>query len=108
MTNPEPVSNYKPLPRRKYNHYFRECRYRVIDFYRIADLFGITDPTLQHIIKKGLAAGKRGSKDFRKDLEEMRDTLNRRLEMLDEDEELLVDQRLGLTDEEKGKWGSDG
>lgn len=83
----EPVSNYKPL-KRKHGHYFRVCRYRVLDFYRIADLFGIHDATLQHIIKKALAAGKRGSKDFRRDLEDMRDTLNRRLEMLDEDEML--------------------
>lgn len=77
------------LSKRKHNHYFRVCRYRVLDFYRIADLFDVTDSTLQHILKKSLAAGKRGAKDLRRDLEDIRDTANRRLEMMDEDEALL-------------------
>ena len=58
-----------------------------IDVYRVLELFEVTDPALQHIIKKALCAGQRGAKDFRKDLEEIVDTGNRRIEMLDEDTE---------------------
>ena len=56
-----------------------------LDPYRIADIYGITDHAVFQAIKKLLAAGKRGNKDFRQDLIEARDAITRRLEMLDED-----------------------
>ena len=71
----------------KHSHYYRLCPYPHIDVYRVLELFEVTDPALQHIIKKALCAGQRGAKDFRKDLEEIVDTGNRRIEMLDEDTE---------------------
>lgn len=72
---------------RKHSHYYRLCPYPHIDVYRVLSLFEVTDPALQHIVKKALCAGQRGVKDFRKDLEEIVDTGNRRIEMLDEDGE---------------------
>ena len=70
-----------------YNHYFKDVRHlQTIDVYRIHQLYGVTDPGLQHAIKKLLVAGGRGAKDRRKDIEEARDTLVRAIEMLQEDE----------------------
>jgi len=61
----------------KHNHYFKPCPYKAIDIYRVLQLFEVTDPCLQHAIKKLLVAGKRGSKDEYKDIQEAIDTLNR-------------------------------
>lgn len=73
---------------RKHAHYFRSVSHLdEIDIYRFLDLFGVTDQALGHAIKKLVAPGGRGAgKDFRKDVQEAIDTLQRRLEMLDEDE----------------------
>ena len=72
---------------RKHAHYFRSVAHlSEIDIYRLLDLFGVTDQALGHAIKKLVAPGGRGAgKDFRKDVQEAIDTLQRRLEMLDED-----------------------
>lgn len=73
---------------RKHAHYFRSVSHLdEIDIYRLLDLFNVTDQALGHAIKKLVAPGGRGAgKDFRKDVQEAIDTLQRRLEMLDEDE----------------------
>lgn len=52
-----------------------------IDVYSVLRLFEVTDPCLQHIVKKALCAGKRGAKDFAKDVQEIADTANRLIEM---------------------------
>lgn len=75
----------KALGIKKHNHYFKDCPYDKVDVYRILDIFNVTDPCLQHLVKKGLCAGKRGHKDFRKDLQDIIDTAQRRIDMLDED-----------------------
>lgn len=70
----------------KHSHYYRDVRHlEQIDVYRVLTLFGVTDPCLQHIIKKALCAGQRGVKDFEKDVQEIADTATRRLQMLAED-----------------------
>lgn len=72
--------------RGKFAHYYRDVRkYKYIDIYRVLSLFGVTDQGIGHAIKKLVVAGGRGAKDFRKDVTEARDTLNRVLEMMDED-----------------------
>ena len=73
---------------RKHAHYFRSVAHlSEVDIYRLLDLFGVTDQALGHAIKKLVAPGGRGAgKDFRKDVQEAIDTLQRRLEMLDEDD----------------------
>lgn len=60
-----------------------------IDVYRVCDLFGVNDPSgcTQHAIKKLLLPGGRGGgKSVRQDLQEAVDTMQRRLQMMDEDE----------------------
>lgn len=71
---------------RKYNHYFKNVAHlEALDVYRVLQLFGVTDPCLQHAIKKLLCAGVRGVKDQSKDIQEAIDALNRSLEMRRED-----------------------
>lgn len=66
----------------KYNHYYKDVSHlERIDVYRVLDLFNITDPTIQHAVKKLLVAGNRGAKDKSKDVHEAIDTLLRFKEM---------------------------
>jgi hypothetical protein len=71
----------------KHSHYFKNVRHLDgIDVYRVLELFNVTDPCLQHAIKKLLCAGKRGAKDEERDVEEAIDTLGRWQDMCREDE----------------------
>jgi hypothetical protein len=65
------------------SHYFIDVsNFKEIDFYVIARLYGITDPNIQHVIKKLLAVGKRnGGKSAKQDIQECIDSLNRKLEI---------------------------
>ncbi len=70
----------------KYPHYFKDVSYlKTVDVYRVLALFNVTDPCIQHTVKKLLCAGDRGDKSMIKDITEARDSLNRHLEMLNED-----------------------
>lgn len=68
---------------RKHNHYFKSVAgLQDVDVYRVLLLFGVTDPCLQHAIKKLLVAGGRGGgKDISRDVQEAADTLARWQEM---------------------------
>lgn len=72
----------------KHSHYHKDVSHlKSIDVYRTLELFGVTDQALGHAIKKLLCAGKRGAgKTFEQDVREAVDTLNRRLQMLAEDD----------------------
>lgn len=71
----------------KHSHYHKDVSHlKSIDVYRVLELFEVTDHTLGHAIKKLICAGKRGSKSFETDVREAADTLNRRLQMLAEDD----------------------
>lgn len=71
---------------RKHNHYFKDVSdLDTIDVYRVLALFNVTDPCLQHAVKKLLVAGGRGAKDITKDVKEAVDTCNRFLEMRQEE-----------------------
>lgn len=70
---------------KEHNHYFIDvgefydsdtgkCE---IDVYVILEKFGITNPCLQHIAKKALATGKRGHKNYERDLQDIIDTAER-------------------------------
>ena len=62
----------------KYGHYFKDVSHlKKIDVYRVIDLWEITDPALQHALKKILAAGKRGAKNQMQDVAEAIDSLVR-------------------------------
>lgn len=78
--------------RTKHSHYFKDVRHlETVDVYRILRVFGVTDPCVQHAAKKLLVAGGRGVKDIRKDIREAIDSLERAIEMMDEDEAVKVE-----------------
>ena len=82
----ENVENISTVLVETYPHYFKDVSHLdKIDIYRILELYEVTDPCLQHIVKKALVTGGRtAGKDFRQDLQEIFDTAKRALEMLDE------------------------
>ena len=85
---------------RKYNHYFRNVAHlEALDVYRVLQLFCVTDPCLQHAIKKLLCAGVRGVKDQSKDIQEAIDALNRSLEMRQEDDMKVSTEQVTCTKE---------
>lgn len=71
----------------KHSHYFKPVHHLAhVDVYRVLSLFNVTDPCLQHAIKKLLVAGGRGAgKDEGKDIQEAIDTLQRWQAMRAED-----------------------
>lgn len=71
----------------KHSHYRKDVSHLdTIDVYRVLQLFDVTDPCLQHSIKKLLCAGQRGAKTQDQDIQEAIDTLHRYQEMRKEDE----------------------
>jgi hypothetical protein len=60
-----------------------------IDVYRIIDLYELHDPCFQHALKKILVPGARGHKDLTKDINDIIDTMQRKLEMMAENENKL-------------------
>lgn len=72
--------------REGYSHYHKPCPYEYVDVYRVLELFGVTDPCLQHAIKKLLVAGGRGQKDISRDVQEAIVTLTRWQQMRQEEE----------------------
>lgn len=67
---------------RKHRHYFKDVsNIAEIDVYAVLKLFDVTDPCLQHIVKKALCAGKRGHKDMMEDLQNIVDTAIRAVEL---------------------------
>ena len=71
----------------KHPHYHKDVRHlETIDVYRVLHLFNVTDPCIQHAVKKLLVAGGRGAgKDMSKDVQEAIDSLERFKEMRVED-----------------------
>ena len=69
-----------------HDHYFKDVSsLKHIDVYRVLVLFGVTNPCLQHAIKKLLCAGQRGAKGQQQDVQEAIASLLRYLEMQTED-----------------------
>jgi hypothetical protein len=71
-------------------HYRYEYKGIKLDPYRILDVYGITSAPQQHAIKKLLRAGD-SVKGKEEDIKEVIDTLNRWLDMLAEDNEVVND-----------------
>ena len=71
----------------KHPHYHKDVRHlQTIDVYRVLALFNVTDPCIQHAVKKLLVAGGRGAgKDISRDIQEAVDSLQRFQEMREED-----------------------
>ena len=69
------------------NHYFKDVQtLKSVDIYRVLNLFDVRSHAVGHAIKKLLCAGKRGAKDYRQDLLEAKASIDRELEMMDEEE----------------------
>lgn len=67
---------------REFNHYYKDVsKLASIDVYRVLELFSVTNPAIQHAVKKLLVAGGRGVKDQAKDVEEAIKSLQRWQEM---------------------------
>jgi len=85
---PEKPWTYDPSTKEKPSYPWYKVnveKYKILDIYRILELFQVTDAPIQHAIKKLLVAGKRtGGKDKRQDISEARDALTRMLEMMNE------------------------
>lgn len=71
----------------KHSHYFKPVHgLEHVDVYRVLHLFNVTDPCLQHAVKKLLVAGGRGGgKDISRDIQEAIDTLERWKAMREEE-----------------------
>lgn len=71
-----------------HNHYFKPCPYDTLDVYRVISIFGVSDPCIQHALKKLLCSGVRGHKDQSKDIQDVIDTLERWKQMREEDNKI--------------------
>lgn len=73
--------------RAKHSHYHKSVEgFDYIDVYRVLQLFNVTDPCIQHAVKKLLVAGGRGAgKDISRDIKEAIDSLHRWQEMRSEE-----------------------
>lgn len=78
VNTPEPI----------HSHYKKDVSHlQMVDVYRVLKLFEVTNPAIQHAIKKLLVAGGRGAgKDIECDLREAGDSINRALQMIAEDD----------------------
>ena len=66
---------------KKHSHYHKSVKGReTIDVYDVLDLFEVKSHAVGHAIKKLLMAGQRGAKDYRQDLSEAIDSIERELE----------------------------
>ena len=80
----------------QYPHYYKDVsNISHIDVYDVLKLFEVTDPCLQHAIKKLLALGGRGHKDHDKDFKDVIDSLNRYEIMRSEYAKLELDKFRG-------------
>lgn len=63
----------------EHNHYYKNVSHlELIDVYRVLELFEVTDPCIQHSVKKLLVAGGRGAgKSKTKDIKEAIESLER-------------------------------
>ena len=73
----------------EYKHYKYSYKGIKLDPYRILSVYGVTCPAMQHAIKKLLRAGN-SVKDLEQDIQEVIDTLKRKLEMLKEDKGVFI------------------
>ena len=63
------------------NKYHRDLKGVTFDVYDVLKAFEVTDPALQHLIKKALCAGLRGHKNKDQDLQDILDSAKRAVEL---------------------------
>jgi hypothetical protein len=69
----------------KYN---RECKGVTIDVYDVLVAFNVTNPALQHLVKKALCAGLRGHKNKDQDMAEIMESAQRAVELEAENQKI--------------------
>src|SRR5574343_320745 len=77
------MNKHDPELVKEYKHYKYSYKGVKLDPYRILTVYNVTCPAMQHAIKKLLRAGN-SIKDLEQDIQEVIDTLKRKLEMLKE------------------------
>lgn len=77
----------------KYN---RACKGVTLDVYDVLAAFNVTNPALQHLVKKALCAGLRGAKDRKQDIEEVLESAKRAIELEEE-----------FSEKRRPKWASE-
>ena len=65
-----------------------KLRVITVDVYRVLSAFEVTDPALQHLIKKALCAGLRGHKDTEQDLQDIIDSGHKALTLFKDTQQL--------------------
>lgn len=74
------------MSNRKHGHYFKKLPTNEIDVYAVLKAFDVESHAIGHAIKKLLLAGARGGgKDRERDFQEAIDSIERELEMMDEE-----------------------
>lgn len=63
------------------NKYIRDCKGVQVDVYDVLQAFDVTNPALQHLIKKALCVGIRGHKTKQQDLQDIIDSAIRAKEL---------------------------
>lgn len=63
------------------NKYTRDCKGVQVDVYDVLQAFNVTNPALQHLIKKSLCVGIRGHKTKQQDLQDIIDSAIRAKEL---------------------------
>ena len=74
------------MSKRKHGHYFKKLPTNEIDVYSVLKAFEVESHAIGHAIKKLLVAGARGGgKDRQRDYQEAIDSIERELEMMEEE-----------------------
>ncbi len=76
----------KVKSKKQKNKYQRKCKGVYIDVYDVLKSFEVNNPAVQHAAKKLLASGKRGYKDTVQDLKEAIASIERAIELEEENE----------------------
>lgn len=74
----------------KHRHYYKDVsNLEEIDIYDVCNLFKVNDSSgcIQHAIKKLLCAGQRGTKSTIQDYREAMDSIDRKIQLLEEEQE---------------------
>lgn len=66
--------------------YHRYCNKNEMDVYDVLKMFNVTDPALQHLVKKALCVGQRGHKTVKQDLQDIADSAARALQLYKDEE----------------------
>lgn len=79
--------------KKNFPHYHKHVGHlEYIDTYRVCELYGVSGP-IENAVKKLLCSGARGAKDQMQDLKEAISSINRKIEMLEEDSKYVPDNK---------------